>query len=96
LKELDNTTKELDFLSKNKLTYIFQMNVIKNKKISKYYRWFSFAEKSRNKENVEFDFIEYKDDIVFSEIIRRLSCDLTPEDLAYIQDYDRYIAEIKR
>jgi hypothetical protein len=96
LTELNNTKKELDFLSKNKLTYIFQKNVIKNQKISKYYRWFSFAEKSRNKKNVESDFLEYKDDPVFSEIIRRLSRDLTPEDLAYIQDYDRYIAEIKR
>ncbi len=96
LKELNNVTKELDFLSKNKLIYIFQKNVVKNKKISKYYRWFSFAEKSRNKENVEDDFVEYKDDMVFSEIIRRLSRDLNKEDFDYIKDYDRYIAEIKR
>ena len=96
LKELNNTTKELDFLSKNKLTYIFQKNVVKNKKISKYYRWFSFAEKSRNKENAESDFVEYKDDIVFSEIIRRLGADLNSEDLDYIKDYDRYIVEMRR
>jgi hypothetical protein len=96
LKELNNVTKELDFLSKNKLIYIFQKNVVKNKKISKYFRWFSFAEKSRNKENVESDFAEYKDDLVFLEIIRRLSRDLKKEDFDYIKDYDRYIAEIKR
>ncbi len=98
LKELNNTTKDMDFLRKNKLTYIFQKNIVKNqKKLSKYYRWFDFAERSKNKDNVEEDFDEYKRDKIFLEIIRKIGQkELKEEDYQYIRDYEQHLVEIRR
>lgn len=38
LKILNNTTKDLDFFSKNRLIYAFQRNIVKNKLITKYFK----------------------------------------------------------
>ena len=73
IKTLDNDTKGLSFLGKNKLIYAFQGNIIKNNKLQKYQRWFEFAEKTRNKMNTPKDFEEYMEDKVFTEVIRKLS-----------------------
>ena len=55
---LNNESKGIDFLAKNRLIYIFQKNVVKNKKISKYFDWFELAEKTKDKDNEENDFIK--------------------------------------
>ena len=51
LEILNNKTKKLDFLQKNKLIYAFQPNIVKNKKYSKYFACFEFAEKTRDRFN---------------------------------------------
>jgi hypothetical protein len=80
-----NETKELDFLPKNRLVFIFQKNIVKNKTIKKYERWFEFAEKTKNADNKEEDFREYKGDEIFSEMMMRLRKDnLTEDDFLYI------------
>jgi hypothetical protein len=86
---MNNDTKELDFLSKNRLMFAFQKNIVNDEKIQKYYRWFQFAEKTRNKENTKEDFQEFQGDALFEEIIRRLA-GVTEEDLEYIVTEEEY------
>ncbi|MCD4818814.1 MAG: hypothetical protein K8S23_08995, partial [Candidatus Cloacimonetes bacterium] len=81
LKIIENKTKDLDFLPKNKLIFMFQKNIVKNmeaakkdknKHKTKYARWFDFAQKTLNKDNSKKDFIEFETDSLFKEIMRRL------------------------
>lgn len=53
---LNDSTKDLDFLPKNRLIYMMQKNIIKNKRYSSYFQWFEFAEKTRNPNNKRGDF----------------------------------------
>jgi hypothetical protein len=86
---LDDRSNQLDFLGQNRLIYALQRNIVRNQKYHRYLRWFTFAEKSRNKNNKREDFEEYERDEVFSEMIRRLQKDsLKEEDFQYIEDYD--------
>ena len=86
---LDDRSSQLDFLGQNRLIYALQRNIVRNQKYHRYLRWFTFAEKSRNKNNKREDFEEYERDEVFSEMIRRLQKDsLKEEDFQYIEDYD--------
>lgn len=81
-----NRSKNLDFLPKNRLIFAFQKNIVRNTHVEKYDRWFTFAEKSKNKKNVKDDFLDYQEDEIFAEIIRRLSKDaLSEDDLTYIE-----------
>ncbi len=87
LKIVENNTKDLDFLPKNRLIFMFQKNIVKNKKLAQYERWFEFAEKTRNENNTEDDFNEYSQDELFNEMIRRLKKeDLTEDDIKYIEN----------
>ncbi len=87
LKIVENDTKELDFLVKNRLIFMFQKNIVKNNKLAKYERWFEFAEKTRDENNTKEDFNEYYNDNLFNEMIRRLrKDDLTEDDIKYIED----------
>ncbi len=53
----------------------------------KYWKWFNFAKKTLKKDNSEEDFIEYKNDPLFKEIMRRLAKDkLSEADKEYIVD----------
>jgi len=70
---IDNRTKKLDFLQKNKLIYAFQTNIVKNKKYSKYLPWFELADKTKNKLNEKGWFDEYTKDEIFVEIIKRIN-----------------------
>jgi hypothetical protein len=89
---LENKTKGLDFFSKNRLIYIFQKNIVKNKKIeSPYYKWFDFANISRNPDNTEQDFSNFKNDKAMAEVINRLRKDkFTPDEFKYVSDLDSY------
>ena len=92
-----NTTKHLDFLPKNRLIFAFQKNIVHNTHVEKYDRWFRFAEKSGEEENVEADFVEYREDDIFAEIIRRLEKDvLNQDDLDYIERERQAWEEVRR
>ncbi len=69
---LNNKAKNLDFLAKNRLIFVFQKNIVKNKKLLKYFRWFDFAERTRNKNNKEADFEAFKNDEIFMAIMERI------------------------
>lgn len=85
LQVLDNKTKELDFLQSNQLIYLFQKNIVKNHKMTKYFRWFDFAQKTRNEDNTKAEFEVYEKDEIFAEMIRRLNKEhLPPEDWTYV------------
>ena len=96
LKLIENKTKDIDFLPKNKLIFMFQKNIITNMNSAKqnesgqptkYSRWFDFAQKTLKKDNSKEDFIEYENDVLFKEIMRRLDqSKLTDDDKQYISD----------
>jgi len=94
---IDNKTRKLDFLQKNKLIYAFQPNIVKNKKYSKYLPWFELAEKTRNKLNEKAWFDEYLKDDIFSEIIRRINTEKFEQaDWEYIDNNEDFIEKVKR
>ncbi|MCP4131347.1 MAG: hypothetical protein GY754_10235 [bacterium] len=97
LKLLSNKTKKLDFLPKNRLIFMFQKNIIKNKKIKPYKKWFEFAERTRNSNNKEDDFKEFSGDTVFEEMMRRLNKSaLTEDDIIYIEDEKEFYNDLAR
>ncbi|MBU0764631.1 MAG: hypothetical protein KJ607_07345, partial [Bacteroidetes bacterium] len=97
LSQLNNRTKKLDFLQKNRLIFAFQKNIVKNRKYSKYYDWFDLAEKTLNKANQKAEFLKYAEDEIFEELMRRINKEtLTEEDFIYIDDYDQFIERVKR
>ena len=92
----DNKYKNINFLSENKLVFMFQKNIvsnIKNNKINeKYSRWFEFAIKTRDGNNSIEDFREYAKDTIFKEVIRRLKKDdLNEDDIEYLESEDENI-----
>ena len=83
---LGNNAKDLDFLSKNRLIFLLQKNIVKNKTDAKYRKWFEFAQKTKNPDNKKEDFLEYMDDEIFCEIMKRLDKkELTEDDYNYIR-----------
>ena len=97
LSKIDNKTKGIDFLSQNRLIYAFQKNIVKNKKFSKYFAWFDFAEKTRDTNNVAQDFEGYKNNHFFGEIIKRLdSSKLGNDDDLYIFKYQEAMLAFNR
>lgn len=97
LEVLDNQTKELQFLAKNRLIFMLQKNTVKNKNKAKYVKWFEFAEKTKNTDNKKEDFQEYLDDEIFCEMMKRLSKDtLTDDDFSYIQNEKTFWEEVER
>ncbi|MCP4348146.1 MAG: hypothetical protein GY795_21805, partial [Desulfobacterales bacterium] len=72
LRIMSNRTKNLDFLPMNRLVFAFQKNIVKNRKMEKYARWFEFAERTRNTDNSPDDFEEFRGTEPFDEMIRRL------------------------
>jgi len=91
LKILDNTSKNLDFLAKNKLIYAFQKNIVRNQKFSKYYAWFELAEKTLKKISEKFEYDKYMKDEILSEVIRKLKQGLSEADSeGYIKNYEEY------
>ena len=92
---LDNKTKGLDFLPKNRLIYAFQPNIAKHIDLGfdgeTYQNWFDFAEKTRNKDNKESDFEKFKEIPVFKHLMEILKTStMTQDDFQYITDQVEY------
>ncbi len=92
IKKLKNKKKGLDFLSENRLIYAFQPNIVKNEALmSKHYPWFDFAERTRNKQNKQDDFVKFYDKPIFMTIMEKLMVtNLPQDDFQYITDYAAY------
>jgi hypothetical protein len=88
------------FHAQNRLIYAFQKNIILNKLITKYFKWFDVAYKSRNINNSEEDFSQYNDDNIMAEVIKRLKRDqLTTEEYKFVSDlplYEAYYGNLKQ
>ncbi|MEN9612147.1 MAG: hypothetical protein RLZZ628_2961 [Bacteroidota bacterium] len=65
--------RELSFLAQNRLIFVFQPNIIKNKRGTRYAKWFEFAEKTRNPNNKASDFDEFSNNSIFAQMIHRLT-----------------------
>jgi hypothetical protein len=98
---IGNKTKGLDFFTRNRMIYVFQKNIVKNKRIDlPYFKWFDVANKSRIPNNKEEDFSNYKNDKDMAEVINRIRKDKLPlEEFKYVSDlfmYDIYTAKLKK
>jgi hypothetical protein len=96
LEMLEKDRRSLDFLAENRLFFIFQPNIIKNRKALRYVKWFEFAEKTRNPNNTEADFAPYSDNLIFSNIMDRLAVSHADnQDLIKEMGLERYQAAKK-
>jgi hypothetical protein len=95
---IGNTTKDLDFLPQNRLIFMFQKNIIADtEKITKYHRWFRFANKTKKDDNSKEDFDEFIEDPIFAEMMRRLTIEvLSEEEIKYITDEAEFLEKSKR
>jgi len=97
LAQPNSKTKDIDFLPKDSLIFIFQKNIIKNAKMAKYYRWFLFSERTKCDTNKKEDFKEFESDEIFQSIIRSIEKSaLSSEDLEYIRDETEFIEQVTR
>ncbi len=88
---MDNDNKDIGFLSKNKLMFVFQKNIVKSLKMAKYSKLFKFAEATKNPDNKEKDFEIFKDDQIFIMMIDELKvANLNNDDSQYITDYPAF------
>ena len=93
---LDNQTRQLDFLAKNRLIFALQRNIVRNNKYKPYRSWFRLAEKSKDINNTAADFEEFTKDKVLSEVMRRLDQSaLKPDDVQYITDFRQFAEQFK-
>ena len=92
LKNMNNKTKGLDFLPKNRLIYLFQPNIVKNEaKMALYHKWFEFAALTQNPNNQESDFESFKKIPIFNDIMEKLrTTTLSHDDFQYLTDQAEY------
>jgi vacuolar-type H+-ATPase subunit H len=75
---------------------MLQPNIVRNKTMTKYFDWFEFASKTKNKNNVAADFKKYRKDKIFSTMIEQLRTTvLEDDDFQYIEDYDEYMIGVQ-
>ena len=59
--------------------------------MSHYYKWFDFAEKTKNPFNKESDFVSFKDEPIFIKVMEKLkTTTLEEDDFQYIEDRVEY------
>jgi hypothetical protein len=68
----DTIKEKFGFHAQNRLIYVFQKNVVKNKSDKPYVQWFEFAQKTLKDNNKESDFQSYLNNLIFSRMIQRL------------------------
>ncbi len=97
LKVMDSKHKNLDFLSKNRLIYMFQSNIIRNKTlVNKALSWFEFASKTKNPNNVAADFKKFSKDPIFSKVMEKLKTSvLSEDDFEYVTDFEAYAVGVQ-
>ena len=94
---MQNTHKDLNFLHQNRLIFMFQNNIVKDEKFTKYRKWFDFAQKTKNKKNRAADFAPFKKEEVFKDVMKiilKKALDVT--DLEYIETEDENIVLVNR
>ncbi len=78
-------------LGSKRLIYVSQQNVIRNKKSSKYYNWFEFAQKTLEKVADKSAYDKYRKDKIFCEVINYLESSLKESDcMEYIKNYEKH------
>jgi hypothetical protein len=96
LKLMDNKSKNLDFLSTNRLVFMLQPNIVKNKNNIRSFKWFEFAQKTKNRNNVATDFKKYSNDPIISTIMEKLRTNVLPtDDFQYITDFEAHAIGVK-
>jgi hypothetical protein len=73
IQDPETDRRKLSFLEENRLIFVFQANIVKNKPNTRYAKWFEFAEKTRNPNNQATDFDDFVHHSIFAQMIHRLS-----------------------
>ncbi len=89
---MDNKHKNLDFLSTNRLIFMFQPNILRNLQEDKaYFPWVEFAARTRNPNNTADDFKKYSKNPIFIQVMEKLKTTvLTHDDFEYVTDFEAY------
>ena len=88
--------KNLDFLPQNRLVFLFQKNIVKNKNDTLLFKWCEFAMLTKNKNNVAADFTKFLNDPIFATMVEQLRTHkMSESDFEYIDDYDTYITGVR-
>lgn len=103
IEALDNRKREMGFLARNRLVFLFQKNIVRRIKATsavegrRYEAWFDFAERTHDPGNREEDFAKFREDERFGEPIRRLMTEgLQQDDFAYIDSESELWDEVRR
>ncbi len=97
LEVINNDSKDIDFIPRNRLLFAFQKNVVKNRESAKYRPWFEFAQLTQAQDNTPSDFEQFAQDEVFVEMMRRLAKDrLSQDEIVYIEDEREFWEEVER
>lgn len=75
---------------------MLQPNIFKNKKMTKYLKWFEFAQKTKNPNNTAADFEKYSNDPILVKVMEKLKTNaLSTDDFQYITDYQAHAIGVK-
>jgi hypothetical protein len=96
IQDPESDRRKLSFLEENRLIFVFQSNIVKNKANTRYAKWFEFAEKTRNPNNQAADFDEFTHHSIFAQMIHRLSVGHADnQDLIKEMGEEAYYAAVK-
>jgi hypothetical protein len=96
IQDPETDRRKLSFLEENRLIFVFQANIVKNKPNTRYAKWFEFAEKTRNPNNQAADFDNFVHHSIFAQMIHRLSVSHTDnQDLIKEMGEEAYYAARK-
>ncbi|MEY4934218.1 MAG: hypothetical protein RIS64_577 [Bacteroidota bacterium] len=96
IQDPETERRKLSFLEENRLIFVFQANIVKNKPNTRYAKWFEFAEKTRNPNNQAADFDNFVHHSIFAQMIHRLSVSHTDnQDLIKEMGEEAYYAARK-
>jgi hypothetical protein len=66
------------------------------KNLSKYFKWFEFAQKTKNRNNVAADFKKYSNDPILVKVMEKLKTNVLPtDDFQYITDFEAHAIGVK-
>jgi hypothetical protein len=94
---LQNNSKNIHWMSTNRLIYAFQPNIVANPKFTKYKAWFELAQKTLSRIQDKFAYAEFEKDEVLREVVRRLCVEPTDQkEWEYIQNEEELYEKAKR
>ena len=93
---LDYKGRNLDFLPKNQLIFLFQKNILKNQFNHPLFRWIKFAFLTEQGNNVKEDFKEFENHKNFKEMMRVLNIEaLTDDEVDMVESFQENLEDMR-